>query len=280
MIIISARKDFINPNKLLPETEPDQFKIVNLPQSEISNSGLSKDDFLQKLSKLSDKRILMLVHGYNNEHDKMCRAYYMIEKNVAKYIKNQYGIVIGYSWPGGKHRLAWWLAKCNADKTAKRLKILIKDISEVLKSSSDIQLDVISHSLGARVILEMLKQLSKENLGWQPVRNYFCMAAAVDNEVLEPSEKFHASTSQINNIYIFHSKYDKALRSAYKLSKFDRALGTHGPEHLNKLGKHIYVVNCENHVESHGAYKRTASVYKYIQMALTNKQSINRTKTL
>ena len=278
MIIISARRDFINPNKLLPETEPDQFKIVNLPQSEIPNSGLSKSNFLQKLSKLSDKRILMLVHGYNNEHDKMCRAYYAIEKNVAKYIKNQYGIVIGYSWPGGEHRLAWWLAKCNADKTAKRLKILIKDI--LREPSSNIQLDVISHSLGARVILEMLKQLSKENLGWQPVRNYFCMAAAVDNEVLEPNEKFYASTSQVNNIYIFHSKHDQALRSAYKLSKFDRALGVYGPEHFNKLGKHIYVVNCENHVESHGAYKGTASVYKYIQTVLTNKQSINGTTTL
>ncbi len=280
MIIISVRENFTNPNKLSPQTDPHQFRIVNLSQSTMPNSRMSKSNFLRKLSKLSDKRILVLVHGYNNEHDKMCRAYYTIEKNVAKYIKNQYGIVIGYSWPGGEHRLSWWLAKYNADKTAKRLKILIKSISEVLKSSPNIQLDVISHSLGARVILEMLKQLSKENLGWQPVRNYFCMAAAVDNEVLEPSEKFHASTSQINNIYIFHSKHDKVLRSAYKLSKFDRALGVYGPEHFNKLGKHIYVVNCENHVESHGAYKRTALVYNYIQTVLTNKQSINRTETL
>ena len=280
MIIISARKDFTNPNKLSPQTDPHQFKIVNLSQGEILNSRLSKSNFLRRLSKLSDKRILVLVHGYNNNHDKMCRAYYAIEKNVEKYMKNQYGIVIGYSWPGGESRLKWELAKENADKTAKRLKILIKSIAEVLKPSSNIQLDVISHSLGARVILEMLKQLSKENLGWQPVRNYFCMAAAVDNEVLEPDEKFHASTSQINNIYIFHSKRDRTLRWVYKAGRLDRALGVYGPEHLDRLGKNIYVVNCKNRVKRHGAYKKTASVYKYIQTVLTNKQFINRTTTL
>ena len=277
MIIISARKDFTNPDELLPETKPDQFKIINLSQSEIPDSELSESDFLQKLS---NKRILMLVHGYNSAHGKMCKAYYTIEKNVEKYVKNQYEIVIGYSWPGGGSRLNWKLAKENADKTAKRLKILIKNISGVLKSPSNIQLDIISHSLGARVILEMLKQLSKEDLGWQPVRNYFCMAAAVDNEVLEPDEKFHASTSQINNIYIFHSKHDKPLRSAYRAAELDRALGVHGPEHSDQLGKNIYIVNCKNRVKGHGAYKETASVYKYIQTVLTNKQSINKTTTL
>lgn len=277
MIIVSSRKDFTNPNRLLSKTKQHQFGTVDLIQDTTSYDLISEDDFLQKLSTSSNKRILMLVHGYNNEYNKMCYAYSMIEANVARYLKGQYGLVIGYSWPGGKHRLAWWLAKCNADKTAKRFKSLIE---RIYKSSPNISLDVMSHSLGARVILKTLKQFPAGDSVKQPVRNYFCMAAAVDNEVLEPKKKFYAAVSRINNIYVFHSKHDQALRSAYKISKLDRALGARGPQNINKTGENIYVANCENWVKSHGDYKGAKQIYQYIQRALLAKNPIKKIETL
>ena len=276
MIIVSSRKDFTNPNKLSSQKE-HQFRDIDLSQEKKSGNILSEGEFFQELYRLSNKRILMLVHGYNNEHNKMCNAYSTIEKNVTEYIKNQYDIVIGYSWPGGKHPLAWWLAKSNADKTAKRLKALIKSIYTKIHVLS---LDVMSHSLGARVMLEMLKQFPKVISGDQPpVRNYFCMAAAVDDEVLELSEKFHTSVNKINGIYIFHSKHDSVLREACKLAESDSALGTHGAENLDKTGKNVYFVNCEHYVEKHGDYKRVIKMYKYMSKVL-DKKHINKVEIL
>jgi len=127
-----------------------------------------------------------------------------------------------------------------------------------------------SHSLGARVVFKALKQAKDDTV----IRNYFCMAAAVDNEVLEQNEEFHLSISKAKNVFIFYSKNDEVLSIAYKVAEWDNALGLYGSEdksYIQKQAKNIYVINCKKVIASYGDYKRTKDIYKYINRVLTKR---------
>ena len=207
----------------------------------------------------------MLVHGYNNEQDEVYDAYSVIEQKIGEHLSDEYDVILGYSWPGGDKVHEWRAAKKRANAVARRFRFLIE------KMSANVQaLDVMSHSLGARVVLKALKQSAKVPL----LRNYYCTAPAVDNEVLEKNEEFHESVTKSEGLFVFHSKQDSVLAGAYRAAEFDNALGLYGPEdkqYIQKRTENIYVANCKKHIDSHGAYKRSDAMYSYISSVLVKK---------
>lgn len=260
MIIISARKSFNNPDIL--SDSGHQIKDINLSSDSEVRSISSEIELMQELV---GKRILMLVHGYNNEQDEVYDAYSVIENNASQYLNDSYDIVIGYSWPGGDKGLDWWASKKRANAVARRFRFLIEAMSDRVQ-----YLDVMSHSLGARVVLKALKQSERSLV----LRNYYCTAPAIDNEVFEKDEEFQDSLSKIEAIYVFHSKNDNVLAGAYRLAEFDNALGLYGPEdkqYVQNKTKNVYVANCKKHIASHGAYKRCSEVYAYMSLCMIKK---------
>ncbi|GAA6151615.1 alpha/beta hydrolase [Pseudoteredinibacter isoporae] len=259
MIIISSRKSFNNP---------DELSDVGHAYREIdfSNDSVVREmESHQLLTELTGKKVLMLVHGYNNEQDEVYDAYSVIEEKIDQHIAGEFDAVIGYSWPGGDKGLEWWTSKRRANAVARRFRFLIEELSKQTRS-----LDVMSHSLGARVVLKALKQSQDDTV----LRNYYCTAPAVDNEVLERNEEFHDSVSKNDKLFVFHSKKDGVLGGAYRLAEFDNALGLYGPEdkhYIQSKTKNIFVVNCKKRVDSHGAYKRSDAMYKYIASSLRKK---------
>lgn len=259
MLIISSRKNFSDPDAL--KTHGHDYKEVDL-LTDLPLRDLQEGEFLDEVS---GKRILLLVHGYNNEQDEVYDAYTIIENKLSEHIKNEYDLVIGYSWPGGDKGIEWYSSKSRANSVARRFRFLMASLSEQTNS-----IDIMSHSLGARVVLKALKQADNKTI----IRNYFCMAAAIDNEVLERDEEFHPSIDNVERLFVFHSKNDGVLSGAYRLAEWDNALGLYGPEdkaYIQNKAKTIYVANCKKVIESHGAYKRSDAIYKYINKVLTKK---------
>ncbi len=267
MIIVSARKDFNNPDVL--SSSGHIFKEVDLDSDATIVDISSEQNFLNRLN---DKKVLFLIHGYNNEQDEVNDAYAVIEKNVNLHMQGEYDLVIGYSWPGGDRGLEWWQSKSRANAVARRLRFLLEKMSGVTSS-----LDLMSHSLGARVTLKALKQSNLSSL----IRHYYCTAAAVDNEVLEENEEFSDSLSKVEKLFVLHSCKDGVLSVIYRMAEWDNALGLFGPEDrayiLNKA-KNVYVANCKKVVDSHGGYKRANSVYQYMSSSING--NIQRFKTL
>ena len=260
MIIISSRKNFNNPDAL--SDEGHKYKEFDLSSDREIDSFDSEENFLNAIA---GKKVFMLVHGYNNEQDEVYDAYSVIERKIEKHLTHEYDLVIGYSWPGGDRGLEWWASKKRANAVARRFRFLIEKIHE---SAEDV--DIMSHSLGARVVLKALKQSPKASL----LRNYYCTAPAVDNEVLEKNEEFHDSISKVNGFFVFHSKRDGVLAGAYRIAEFDNALGLYGPEdkqYIQNKTNNIYVANCKKHVDAHGAYKRADAIYSYISTSLVKK---------
>ena len=259
MIIISARKDFDNPDQI--STSGHSVKEIDL------NNDSTISDKVDLNNLLTGKKTLFLVHGYNNEQFEVYDAYQIIESQIGSHLAQEYDYVIGYSWPGGDRGIEWWQGKSRANSVARMFRRLLEQISSVCSS-----IDIMSHSLGARVTLKALKESQQSNL----IRNYFCTAPAVDNESLEPNEEFYNSLSSCKNIYVCHSARDGVLSLSYRAAEWDRALGLNGPEDkafvLNSnFG--VFVANCKKVVDSHGGYKRCDELYQYISGTLAQNPS-------
>ncbi len=206
MLIISSRKNFNDPDTL--KKHGHDYKEIDF-NTDLQMRNLSEDDLLNEVS---GKNVLMLVHGYNNEQDEVYDAYTIIENKLSEHTDNKYDLVIGYSWPGGDLGIEWYSSKQRSNSVARRFRFLISSLSEQTSS-----IDIMSHSLGARVVLKALKQADEKII----IRNYFCMAAAVDNEVLEKNEEFHLSVSKVGRIFVFHSMNDGVLSGVYRLAEWD-----------------------------------------------------------
>jgi pimeloyl-ACP methyl ester carboxylesterase len=264
MIIISSRDDFINPDRLLPEGH--LIKEIDMRDNSIVRS-IELDDLAMELI---GKKICLLVHGYNNEHEEVRDAYEIIEENIRLTLPGQYDEVIGYSWPGGDRKFEWRDAKARANAVGRRFRILLERLSQ------NTEIDLVSHSLGARVALKALKEASTAL-----IRHYYCMAAAVDNESLEIDQEFNASLNAVGNLFVMHSARDGVLSAAYATAERDTALGLFGPEDIRQvetLLRNVFVANCKRVVTFHGGYKRSEDVYRY--MARTQTQTPARFETL
>jgi hypothetical protein len=113
--------------------------------------------------------------------------------------------------------------------------------------------DINSHSLGAHVTFEALKDAPATI-----VRNAWNFAAAVDNESIEKGERYYTATQRCQRFYVFHSKNDPVLRVWYRIGDFfdfDTALGYSGPEDPRAImdySGNLTVINCKDVVASHG----------------------------
>lgn len=246
MIIISTRDKF---------TDPDKFSQASHYLAKELNGDPWDHNFIENgelMVRLAAERILLLVHGYNNEFDEMADAY----ATVAAKASGMYDMVLGFSWPGGDRGYEWLSAKSRANAAALRLRKFLEDISEHVSA-----IDIMSHSLGGRVTLRALRGCSAQ------IRNYYATAPAVDNEALEPGEEFSRKKLSCENIFVMHSRRDPVLKAAYKLAEWDNALGLTGPENpgfvLDSEG--LFVVNCKNMVRRHGGYKHCQELFSYIK---------------
>lgn len=260
MLFVSSRKTLENENQIGTQ---DQFFDLRIRRGlNVAPTDPPLEDGLQTLKEqVAGKRVLLLVHGYNNEWADVIRAYAVIDASVRRLMRNKYDLVVGYTWPGGDDRFDYFAAKTRAGALSPRFQELLRELHS--RDTRPAALDLMTHSMGARLSLEALSLLSTRNV----VRNLFLMAAAVDNESVERGEEYFAANKRVRNSFIFHSKNDQVLNLAFRLAEFDRALGLHGPEDpadVMRHAAHTLVVNCKHHIKGHGDYKSEEQIYRFL----------------
>ncbi|MGH8522916.1 MAG: hypothetical protein ACREXY_01440 [Gammaproteobacteria bacterium] len=204
MFVVSCRKDFWSATEFSPTDEIRELDLDNGNGLVITPAAF--------LGAMAQKRITVLVHGYNNE-----------------------------------------------------------------------RLDLNTHSLGAHVAFEALREASS-----QVVRNAWNFASAADNESVEQGERYFDASRQSARFYVFHSKNDPVLRVWYRIGdffNFDTALGYSGPEDPRAIidhSQHVTVINCKDVVTSHGGYRSSGQVWSFMAQELTsptNEQFVTLKKT-
>ncbi|MEE9604925.1 MAG: alpha/beta hydrolase [Candidatus Scalindua sp.] len=259
MLIISSRENFWDSN-IVTSRQTDEIRDVNLSLGNLNGTPVSDVQFE---AQIRNKKILLLIHGYNNEPLEVTRAYKTIEERV-KTLINFYDFIIGYTWPGGDDCFDYSAAKARAGVVSNRAKSWI---TKMISNCSEV--DIMSHSMGCRISLMVVDDLHGGQVPKNIAMRHYIMAAAVDNESIEQYERYYEGSTYCDNAYIFHSKNDSVLKNGYRFKEWDNALGYSGPENPDGIHSKARVINCKRKIHAHGAYKRTDDIYNYIKNELT-----------
>jgi esterase/lipase superfamily enzyme len=256
--MISSRKDFWSSTETA-----DDYEVRDVTLTDASlGAPITRDQLWQAVR---GKRVLLLIHGYNNEEDDVVRAYDIIERKLrANPVTGaEYDVILGYTWPGGENRLDYFGARNRASAVSLHVARLLRELSR------ECTLDVMTHSMGTRVALLALPDEAPHP---PMVRNLFTLAAAVDNESIQYGQKHYVATQACQRFFAFHSKYDQVLSVWYATAEFNRALGQDGPEDpaiILQRSPHVRVVNCKNRIRAHGDYKQCVPLYDHLAKVLS-----------
>jgi pimeloyl-ACP methyl ester carboxylesterase len=262
MLMVSCRKDFWSATDF---SSADEIRRVDLDTGK--GTVVSQNEFLQAVQ---SKRLIVLVHGYNNEELDVVKSYATIDEQMRLlgFVGGNaaaYDGLVGFAWPGGAHGVSFPFARQRAGDSASRFARLLSDLR-----NAGATIDLNTHSLGAHVAFEALRDGPP-----QVVRNSWNFASAVDNESIERAERYYHASRRCQNFYVFHSKNDPVLRIWYRvgdLFDFDTALGYSGPEDPGAIIQHspnVRVINCKDVVQAHGGYRSAGQVWAYMSQELT-----------
>jgi hypothetical protein len=186
--------------------------------------------------RVAGREVVFVTHGFNVNYERGVRSLARLEHELN--LPPAF-LFVGVLWPGD-----WWIPVINypaeADDAARTGRNLAKFINAQLSNASDISL--ISHSLGARVVLEAVKLMRRK------AREVCVMAAAADDDCLTSSQ-YDAARRNAQRVSVLASRKDRVLKVAYPLGDFfsdlfagdddhpaRRALGFHGPRPRPKQG--------------------------------------------
>jgi esterase/lipase superfamily enzyme len=263
MIIASCRKGF-DSSQVLSKTI--QYRNYTNPKKPDVFTSMTQE---QVLATATNKHVAILVHGFNNPLENVLGAYWELVDGMQKSGvtgAGGYGLVIGFTWPGFQTAAGFFPARLTAKKAGPFLRDLVNTLRPVAHT-----VDVETHSLGARVGLTALANPKKVF-----VDNLILTASAVDNDLLEPEEDFHASLDSCNRCVEYHSNDDPVLKTAYLVGDvadgIRPALGLKGPRSKPVTLKecpNVYVVDCTARVKSHGGYRKARQFYEHWKKVLS-----------
>jgi len=218
------------------------------------------------IKKLKDKKVLLVVHGFNNSSKDAMESYRTVADHIAALKDGDgngiYDLVIGYLWPGYDNKLEYFAAK----KHTTQLKEKLQD-HLIFLSSMAAKVDILAHSMGNRLVFEALNFPPKKEEK-KLVENVYSLAAAVDNESIEDDQKYSHVSKNCEDIFIFHSKQDDVLEFLYTFAEWDKALGFEGVENLKKLPNNVQLVDFTTFVTGHSQYFCAPNVYAFIRKEL------------
>lgn len=218
-------------------------------------------------------RVFLLIHGYNNDEPDAQTAYKGFDRlqrqlsGISEQQPVMGGRVVEVYWPGDAK---WGIFSClyymgsiaNALESARLL-------AEALGAAADargfLNVDVVAHSMGCRLTLELLKQLATvSNIR---VGRVVFMAAAVAIEMLEPEPDTNGLRRAYDNVLTdgavsLYSRHDMVLAIAFPMGQtlapghegfFPTALG-HAPWHGTKVPPQLQSQQYENNGAGHSDY--------------------------
>lgn len=175
--------------------------------------------------------LTVMVHGWNNTHDD---AIAKADECAHSLYGNGYdGEVIGFSWDSDKGDFGD--AECIAQKNGPKLGNFLQDY----KLLGGDTLQVVSHSLGAQVLLSALRWLDSnstwDDYGYE-LDSVHMLGAAVDNEAptKEWPDTYYAIHNETTATFNYFSTEDDAM-SWYQAGSWDQPLDETGAEDGNTV---------------------------------------------
>jgi len=263
MFLINTRKDGHDARLFSAQ---DRLTILD---QDLESSEVGEHEML---AAFQSRKLLLLIHGFNNSMEDILQEYALMETQIEQYTEQAYDAIVGFSWPSGANGLDYFRARDNTTYAGRRLRYWLKRLSKV----SGV-LDIIGHSMAAQVGRNAFHR--DESI---KVRNIFSMGAAINTSLLNQDTEFDQILDSCNRIYMLYTEKDRILKYAYRFVEWHNAVGYSGRPmtSLNDEGlSKIHVVDCSNVISDHTEYKRSPEVFQFISSSL-NEEHQNAKVTL
>lgn len=179
-----------------------------------------------------------MEHNFN-------RAAGFDNKNYQPYTRT-----LNVHWPSGNGMTEFMTAEKMAEQSAVYFFNLLQQLI-----AEEIQISIVAHSLGCRVVLQALQILATQNPSLShltPINQVVLWQAAIPNTALDNDAIFGRAHQNTKKIILLYSKKDTVLQTLYSTAKvnrlsFQKALGYCGPRLspsilvLQKSGKLVCV---------------------------------------
>lgn len=170
-------------------------------------------------SAIQGRDVLFITHGFNVNQ----QAGIACLSGWANLLQLGNVVVIGMLWPGDSswaHGLDYPVEGNDAMASADAISDFLN-----CNSAGAFSLSFASHSLGARVVLEIIQNLNRR------AHRLLLMAGAVDNTCL--NDEFQVATANVDSISILASKSDEILKWLFPAGNFLGGLFSHGSPYVH-----------------------------------------------
>lgn len=171
--------------------------------------------------------LVLLIHGFNNNKGEAQKAYKGFKDlqrkigglNFDQAITDR--LLVEFYWPGD----VGYIPEKNYENSLKRAIKIAHQLPGALRRAvghnDPIQIDIVAHSMGCRLALEMVRKLNEVQDVF--VRRIACMAAAVPIFLLEPPERLRAGLdhSSVDKVMSLFSRDDGVLYYGFALGQWD-----------------------------------------------------------
>lgn len=184
-------------------------------------------------------RVVLLVHGYNNNQCEACEAFRSFLDNLPSGL----GRVGRFFWPGdADFGFLQWLDFLSypseipdARNSASSLAMFL---ASVARANPALELVLVGHSLGCRLILEMLDLFAAGSVNPRPnVKLILLMAAAVPVELAQAGRRLRRAGAMAKERLVLFSPHDGVLRLAFPAGQtLARSMGYETEVYLEAVG--------------------------------------------
>ncbi len=207
--------------KTLTKGEDDSVRLI---VEQAKASGFSK--------------VLFLIHGFNNDFEYVATRGLKLAANL-----DYAGVVVVWSWPSEGSAFGYAYDEDSSTWSEPHLAELVRDVAA---AAPNLQLDFAAHSMGNRILLQMLREFgqARENL---PIGAAIFAAPDIAQDVFKEQIRLARKVATIRTLYA--SEYDRAILISESYHKAPRAgsgganiLVTGNVESVDaKLSGHSYV---------------------------------------
>lgn len=190
------------------------------------------------------RRILVLVHGYNNTEDAARESYRAYTRSLEAILTSDRLPDLGrFFWPGDS---GWGFLSAlsypweieDARQSSRRL---VQCFAGVFgPEGGPAELIFVGHSLGCRLLLEALALVASGAVrGWPEVRRVHLMAAAVPVEMVDVGGRLAAAARWPSALLLLYSPADAVLHLAFPIGQAAAfAPGEEDGLYLAPVGRH------------------------------------------
>ena len=177
------------------------------------------------------KEITIMIHGLRNNASGALTKFVTAKKRLA-YLgyKNP---VVGYSYDSnttGAQYISYALHALHTGLiiAGKNGRNLAKFVTDFKQKSPETKIRLMGHSLGAHVILSMIKNLARNAKNKGIIEAVYFFGGSIPNDALNPKNGFHAQRIVATKIKNYYSPEDEVLRLADNWNWVNTPIGYKG----------------------------------------------------